>query len=398
MQNWQIDKVSLSEKVMTAWCVTAPLLMPYGIVGIDFGRLAFILILIIVIVKDKRLKFYSSPLYISYVIYRLTVPVLLSFVIYGIFSITNTLLFNLIIFCCAIPYINVEFAVKIYKKIALFLCVIFLFQELQYLVMGYRFSGLMPGLPLVYESTLGVDTQSLIEHQINSTRSCSLFLEPAHFAQYLVPALIVSLYGNRGKISFYSIIFSIVLLLLKSGIGLLLLAMVWLVWIFANKISIKKKFVFLTIFLPLIIVSIYYFIKSEYVADLLFRTQEISVDSTSSSGFIRFIRGYLPWLELPLISKIFGIGSSETLEHLLQFMECSWLFHDETYFNSFQNDMIMGGLIGTGCLYFWFTKCVGQVGIQGKLLILSYVVLTFMESMHPLFFVLYISLSNFKRK
>ena len=288
-----------------------------------------------------------------------------------------------------------EFGEKIYKWIIYFVCSVFFLQEISYYLLGYRFSGLVPFFPLFYEHERGIQMEDFMMAQSMNERSASVFLEPSHFAQFIIPFLAIQLFRDIHKINYVRAIFiTVVLLLLKSGVGLILASFIWLYWFFVSK-KVTFKFVIIFLLLPVMLVLIYSAANMEYISELLIRTDEVSLDASSNtSGFIRIFRGYFLLSDMNVMNRFVGLSTNYVLGLLITTFDSFWLFSKELYLNTFQTKLVYFGLIGTILYYNWLFGEFRKNDLCGKIILMLLMLLMLMESVNASLILMYVCLSK----
>lgn len=380
-------------RIISILLIISLILLPYGSYGMSYGTLIIVLALFIIFVSGRWKMFYLPKGYMAYILYTLLIPPLCAAAMYGVssFSILN------IVLIVSLPYflrnVNVQELLIYYKYLIIFSIIVFGLQELSYFLTGTRFSALIPSLPIVYDGMDGINMSDFRIAQAESERSSSIFLEAAQFAQILIPFLIIELF-TKEKISQNAIALTAVLLLLRSGNGLLLMAIVWGIRLFVYRQS-SKKFLFLLLLAPVIILGVKYYISLESSTILIerFNGIENNVDNSTQSGFIRIFRGYYLFGALPLEVKLFGLSGLEALNVEILGSKVYWLFNRDLYLNSFQDKLVYLGIIGT-CLYYgWILSYFSKITICGKVILISFLVLSFMASISFPIFLLYFLLA-----
>lgn len=246
---------------------------------------------------------------------------------------------NLCFACC---YAHKEFLWKYYSMIVWVCVAFFLIQESSFIVFGNRPSGLLPFLPTIY----GGDTGSRIDAAALMERSSSFFLEPSYFAQFLIPYVTICLFSSPKNSSPKAIAASVVVVLIKSGVGIIMLGIIWLFWFLFSNIKIKVKIISLIIALLLVVVLIYS--DSGMLSYFTGRSEELlsfsGDEQYQSSGFIRFFRGYFAYADVPTIDKFLGmnpVGVHDILERSIYFGT------DESFFiNGMQTLLFYHGIVG----------------------------------------------------
>lgn len=351
------------------------LLTPYYIPGttVPLENLFLLFNIVLFLCNNKFKPLYYSPKgYISFLIYALVVPIL-GFLYYGNIDAVKSSYVSIILFTCSfvlyVPLLEYKYVKKYYLLFVVISSIIFLLQELMYNLVGFRYSAIVPFLPVRYSYTTTLD---FITQQMFAPRSQSLFLEPAHFAQFLLGYLAIIL-GENAKakriLSLPALFLSIILLLTWSGNAIILTALLWIIFIVMIKISLKLKyFIILPCVLVCILFSFYYLSSTEKGEHLLERTEELKVEQERlSSGAIRIYRGFFVFGEMPLLEKITGVGSGVTVD-VIEHSPFFFMFYDfERYLNNSQMLLIGYGAIGT-LLFGLFLRNIVKYGNEVALL------------------------------
>lgn len=302
--------------------------------------------------KKKCIRHKSPKFFTIYVAYACIVPIFGFFIfnnISGYISSCITILIFSLFFTNAIPHVDINIIKKYYKTIVYITCAIFIMQEIMYYTLGWRISGLIPFLDVAYSYT---DTSAFIQKQMHFDRSSSIFLEPAHFAQYVAGYIAISL-GEKAEEGSLKIkeplILSMIMLLTWSGNCILALVCIWT--IFLSTIKLKKTFKLFVLLPSVIIVCIticIYLMGTEKGEKLLDREKEIETEQTYvSSGMMRIYRGYFVQSAMPNSLKTSGVGTGY-IPSIIDHNKYSFMFHDfEYYVNNVQTLLIGNGYLGT---------------------------------------------------
>lgn len=282
---------------------------------------------------------------------------------------------------CIIMYLNFankEFVLRYYFIIVIFSLMFFYFQELYFWVLGSRIPGVIPFLEFSYYND--VSNEDIKNFQENTNRSSSFFLEPALYAQFLLPALIYNMKYKMKSIVYMCCII-LAFILLRSGVGLIISAFCMLV--FLHHIPFKtqfKKYSFIVFSYLFFSLALLWIAQTNYVVELTNRTSEFDSGNYESSGFVRILRGYYLFSDLPLINKFFGVGTSN-LSNVIQKSSMAFMFGDnEVYLNGIQAILIGGGIIGLFLFLWMIYRLCMKVNFTGKMILTSFLVISFMAS------------------
>lgn len=270
---------------------------------------------------------------------------------------------------------------KIYRIVA-YVCIIFFgFQEITLQITGYKISGVSDYLPLSFVDTS--DAAKYRDSVVNLDRCASFFREPAHFAQFLLPYLAFSIFQENNRRKFLDVvIITIVLIFLRSGNALIGLGVI-LIMYFGNMLkTTKKNKVILSLGVAILAsTSLVLYQKSEMGAKMLERKDTIMLSDeaeVTSSGFLRIVRGYLLYEELPTISKLIGCNNQNKIDEYINSPSLYLYFTAiPDYFNGVQEVLIRTGIIGLLIFTMLIKSLWGKNTQTGKAILLLFVVISF---------------------
>lgn len=299
----------------------------------------------------------------------------------GQLSITTFVPGGIMFFMFAITYLflcdalDYEKYKKCYKSIAI-ICVLFwAVQEFIYLFFGTRVSGLIPFMDVAGD----VSVTNLIAIQQLGERSCSFFKEPAHFVQFLLPILCIDLFEVRGKknISSFSWILIACMVLSRSGNALVGLAVILLFKFYYMFKRTDKRFINALFIILFVTIGVYYYMNSEMGMSMLARMDEF--DREQSSGFLRVVRGFIIYSELPLINQLAGINFDVLESYLpkMSLFDFTGNTNEDLYVNGFQNILLRSGFFGVLFYLFFFISIYRKTTDTGR----SIIMLTFALSL-----------------
>lgn len=380
-------KLSVISAYASICLLLGPILQPYSFNGVNLGvyflLLNAVVFWIVHFISKKRfanIKDFHNP--ISFYVYALTIPVLIGLCLYGSKGLASSyrgMLVYALTFPIFVKSIDFVFLKRAYTVIVFFLCAIFICQEFLYYSTGIRFSALMPFLELNYD----MEMEDFIANQVIKTRSSSMFLEPAHFAQYLVPCLALNM-GDliiKKKLMNVSVLFiSLILFFLQSGSGMIMLGILY--YLYFKKQKIKTSYLLGLFFILIVLVLIVDLNANESIIAALFeRRNELSLNKNDiGSGMIRVFRGYYVYADFPLLGKIFGVGNGAVGDVVMN-SSARWMFNDETYLNNFQKLIIGYGIIGTALLIKYMKSLYAKGSFSGNAVLTCFIAVSFMENM-----------------
>lgn len=286
-----------------------------------------------------------------------------------------------------ISTINRETFLSCYRRVGYILCAVVVIQFVQIQLFGYSFSGLSSVIPLnIGANSDNFEQANWISNISTEGRCNSLFAEPSHFAQFMMPLIIIDLFYSVDKNHMYRTLFWILCVVLsKSGMGFLGLIVIGILYIsfyLKNNKTANAITMVLLLSVPCILILPYLF-KSEYLAEFVGRIDEFSGDNENISGYIRVVRGFIVYEKMTILQKILGV-SGVSLSRVIEHSGLYYSFSKDAglYFNLIQELLICDGLI----VFFAFILFIRELYIYseycGKTIITVFVLFSFMESMY----------------
>ena len=284
---------------------------------------------------------------------------------------------------------------RYYRAVFIIVFVILIFQEFTANILGFRFSALLPFGTL----TDGLPISDLINEHLNprTNRSSSLFREPAHMAQYVIPLLAIELCGDKKNRLVSPMAFAIIasLILLRSGNGFLGMIVIFLVRLIHYVLKENVKHKFLILFTTAIVAgcAVTYYLSTEMGESVAERSVEIENDEDAGS-YIRIFRGYRLYEEMPLTNKLIGATQNDLIS-IIPRTSVSFLFKGELqydlYFNGLQTILLFNGLIGLLLFILVYLGIYKKTTIAGKASILSLLAISFVGATYLSYMMLFVT-------
>jgi len=392
------------KKIIAFLCVFMYFMSPYRMLGHEMPEVVGLLALFLVFLRLKNVAFLRG--YGVFMAYMLIIPPIISLFMglpgnYLVSFMPVSLLFYSLMFIFLLPNLDWEYVLKFYRVLVYIAVGFFLLQEVAYYTIGVRPTFYLP-FEMYYTDT---DVQSLADSRAQMDRSSSFFLEPAHFAQYILPyyCIVVSRFIKERINKWEFFILSFVLLILQSGSGYWgMLAILISLLLLPGYLSKKVKIgVLIGAFVLLCGVAVF-LSNNPAVMEILSRFDEISsleVEAYGSqSGFLRIWRGYFIYGALEPICKFFGIGVG-SIEYAANLIYIPGSRYDGSYMNGFQTLLVTGGLVGTFLFFRFLFKSFKKTSAESIIVIICMISLFFIEHMlftakMFLFIVIAIAVSN----
>lgn len=382
-----MDTTNITSKYAAVLLLIGPILQPYSYKGINLGvYLLFINAIILWIInlfsKKKTQNNKELQGFLTFYIYAFTLPVIVGLLLYGSNGLGASyrgMLVYAVTFPMLIKLIDFLFLKRTYTFIVFFLCAIFICQEFLYYTTGIRFSALIPFLDLNYDIAM----EDFMADQMIKTRSSSMFLEPAHFSQYLVPCLALNmgkLIDEKRLMNVTVLFISLILYFLQSGSGMIMLGILY--FLYFKKQKVKTSYLLCLFFILIALVLVVDANSNESILGALFeRRNELSLNKNDiGSGMIRVFRGYYVYADFPLLGKIFGVGNGAVGDVVMN-SSARWMFNDETYLNNFQKLIIGYGFIGSILFINYMKSLFAKGSFSGNAVLTCFIAVSFMENM-----------------
>lgn len=379
-----------SERINKYACLSlliGPLLEPYNIPGTRLAIYKILMLLnVFLFFKHKGASLFIPRYYKWFLIYAFTIPTMNAlfhnYMSHLLGSYLTLMLFSANLVLLA-PFVDLDRFIKYYRIFGIITCAIFFAQEISFLLYGSRFMALIPFLDVHYE---GFSTEEFSDKMSMKDRSCSCFLEPSHFAQYVLPLLafeLGSLHERNRSLAFVPIVLSIVLLILRSGVGLLCGAALWCVFILFSRRSLAvKTFVILPLVSILTLVFFISYSNTEKGAAVVDRAVQLNPNNNNelSSGIIRVYRGYMVYDTLDLPAQLLGVGvggANDAIDN----SSYNWMFEEgDHYLNNIQTLLIGYGIIGTFIFMLFLLSMIRTKSFVSVLFVVAFLSTSLLES------------------
>lgn len=224
----------------------------------------------------------------------------------------------------------------------------------------------------------GMSYAEVVAFQSYGTRPCSIFLEPSYMAHYYITYLAIVWFDSDNQKKWINkeiILIILSIIALKSGSGMVGLAIILIVKIFTLywNANAKRRFMLIMLIIPIVAISVNTYIDSEIGQDILSRSKELSTDGTS--GFTRVVSGYMMFDQLKANEQMFGISDFRDKFGILQ--------NDGTlrfFANGVQTILLSLGYIGALFYLFFYTSLFRKSNLASRMCIIILLVMSLLES------------------
>lgn len=412
----KISKSSL-KTYLTYLVVLIPILGQYGILTRSFTiadaflipGLALAIFFSIskekIIINDSRFLIFSLWITIISIIMSLVIPELsLSS---SLISIIKCLVYSLIILFFSKEYIDIDKSLDFYSKTVTILSILIFVQIFIYKITGIIKPWVINSslFPAVFVNDDYFSGGYLVTLGGSSFRASSIFSEPALYAQYVCPCLIMNIFRKTSKKNYLLLaLVTLSTIFTKSANGLVYVIITWVFAIIYNiyefikkkEKNIKSLYIFVAILIVLATPLLYPKIKniiSGSDSSLLSRISEITDSRGETSGSMRVVRGWKIYYGLRWYEKIFGIGIGNIVEYLDVHNSIVTTFKEayNGYMSGLSSIFVNSGFIGGILfLYWWIYMFIKNKSVVKSLLIFLLLYLIASNSFFSLNFVMVI--------
>ena len=376
-------KTSYLSIIGALYLLLEPILSIYGWTNFSFSKILSLIVVFIYIINRSNYRNIYSFIPKFLLLYFAWLLLCNYFSFGSLLPLGN--IFQLLLIISVFTIVKYNDLIGIYRKLAFVCIAFFLVQEISFYITGYRIKGVLEWLPICFGGE-GFDLDHYLSYQEVGDRSSSFFSEPAHFAQFLLPLFAIEIFNIRNlRSTITPLVLIVILLLLRSGnglIGLTTICFLYSLSIFSRS-SFTKKLV-ASIFVIIFSGSIYYYAQSEMGNSLLERSESVSGEVDTSSGFIRTFRGYYIYDEYNLFEKLIGINNIETIKKKRDQCKVSWTFasDNDVYVNCIQDVLLRTGIIGAAFFVLMLLSIWKQNKPEGKAIVITFFILSFFASLY----------------
>ena len=224
----------------------------------------------------------------------------------------------------------------------------------------------------------GMSYTELVAHQRYGTRPCSIFLEPSYMAYYYITYLAIVWFNSDNQkkwINIEIILIILSLIALKSGSGMVGLAIILIVKIITLywNVNAKRRFMLIMFIIPIVAISVNTYIDSEVGQGILSRSKEFSTEGTS--GFTRVVGGYMMFDQLKGNEQVFGIADFRD-RFGIESIDGRFIF----FANGVQTILLSLGYIGLLLYSLFYTSLFRKTNLISRMCIIILLVMSLLES------------------
>lgn len=368
------------QNIMGLLFLLMPILNQYQFIFLTCWEL-FALIATLYGLVDKKWKI-AKPISMDYFLF--CVYILISSLVIGLtykdFSLYSMILrfvkFAVVsIFMLSIlPKYIIDFRVirKWYTRILVVISLVLLLQLIIYYMLGQQFYPMIPNVTLNYND--GINSSNYIRSTISQIaggyyfRPSSFFIEPAHYALFSLPGIIIELFDPifSKKNVFFAIMFTVCALLTTSSLALVACAVCWLLFVVSRRDLWKTYFGWMaSIVVCLIPIALYFVMSnSSIMTTINIKLAALSNINQSSSISLRLVRGIQYFSNMDLVHQLFGTGYGNLT----------------SYFYENNMSIVGSGIIGQVSYMNGISTILCSFGIIGFLLFLIFIVRKYLHS------------------
>ncbi|MCB2293932.1 hypothetical protein LGK95_10410 [Clostridium algoriphilum] len=306
------------KKLFTIAIVLTPILFQYKspIPGIDVATFIFMLITPFIILRSTINISLCPPLFL-FLTYIMTGG-LLSIGLQGAVDMLPLLrmgkfvfLIFIVIFVGYKKYFDFQFGIKVLKNATLVSSVFIIIQTVIYSFGGIRIIGIIPNLVTSDQHAMSILATSALLAGEGYYRPSSFFLEPAMFTQFCIIYLAYCIfkfdYQDDKKDVLYSILITIGIVMSTSGIGLIFVAFLWIVYALKDikKVSNERRGEGVIFIIAIVIALFLILPQIGFIQQIVDRAFS---DADGGNAVLARMIAYKYYFDLPFIFKIIGMG------------------------------------------------------------------------------------------
>ena len=359
---------------------------PYRLIGHEMPEILGILTLLIALFTKPSIS--VSNKYLVYMLYMWIIPPICAMITgipgdYSLSLLPVALILMSCYLCILLPSVDKTLVLRYYRILVYVAIGFFVIQEVSSLLFGYRPTLYLPFFEMYYSD---LDMASFSESRTSMARSSSFFLEPSHFAQYILPyfCVVFSKYCKDKNNLLELIFFSLVLFFLKAGVGYITLIVVFFYYILkSDSLKLYQRVFIVFIGVSGVLVATIVFSNTEFMSSILGRMDEFSIEVDpygSQSGFIRIWRGYFIYGAMDTLNQIFGV-SVAGVDYVSNAVYIPGSRFEGSFSNGIQGLLIMGGVVGLVLFLRYIISLCKKLDFTGRLIIIAMMTLFFIEHM-----------------
>ena len=230
---------------------------------------------------------------------------------------------------------------------------------------GHPFSMLPPGINL----SSGVTSAEHAADLERVGRYSTVFMEPAHQIQYVMPCLVVSLFDRNAKGLKglrYPIFLSVGIIATTSMQGILGLGIIWGFYLRGIlKEHDKKAIAYLVLLSPVLIAALNALLSSPIIQEQFYKkissVGAIQNHQYGSSMFLRVLSGWFCYHDFDLFHKLFGCGYDNVREYIVKTGIAQKYYPDPEiigYMNGMTLLLCQLGIVGFLLFFIFFMRCI----------------------------------------
>ena len=374
------------DKIIVFLCVFMYFMSPYRLLGHEMPEIIGLIALILQIFRFQKIAL--MPGYGIFLLYMLIIPPIASLMgglpgNYIASFIPVSLIYYSLLFTILLPNLNWDYVLKFYRFLVYIAAGFFLFQEFSYYTIGIRPTLYLP-LDMYYK---GSDISEFSASRSLTIRSSSFFLEPAHFAQYILPyyCIVICRFVKERTNRWEFFLLSLIILLLRTGSGYWgAVAIIASLLFMPGYLSKRMKMVVATIVLLMLGGIVYFLQEDPLFLGVYSRIDEITsleVDAYGrQSGFLRIWRGYFIYGAMEPINQLLGVGVG-SIEYVSRLIRIVGSRYEGSYMNGIQLLLVNGGIVGALLFFRFLYYSFKKTSSESVIIIACMISLFFVEHM-----------------
>ncbi len=378
-------KVTNIQKLHTIFVILSPVLLQYesGIPGISLSEVLLLLTTSLIILNNRKLKINNCFIFFAF---YLVCSTLLTFISLNLQNNVNMeaisrlirWIFYSIIIIVNFTYVDMDYSIKIYKKIAFYIAAYVTLQFIFFLL----FRKILPIKVLPFN--LSRDITDLYTNSMQFYfRASGVFVEPGYAVQFLFPSLVFYLYDlkNNNKKYLQIIIISCSILTTVSMQGIAILCAIYFMYLLT--LNYRRKSTLIIIVLLVIILII--FLGTDAFVIIVNRLEILRTPMPGGSTALRVYRGFDLFNKIPNMYKIIGIGHGNLKKFIIdnsiisKYDSINMTELALDYVNGASAVLLYNGIVGFVLFALFIVYVYKHVKNEYKMLLILFIFLNFGE-------------------
>lgn len=385
-------KYQKKRDILILLLILMPIINQYQLLSLTCWEMFSIILVLygIIVIRKGKIDIYIDETYVWFCAYISFVYVC-SIIFYSELQIGTAMLRLIKFFIISIVVISVAYYYvfdiglikKYYRYVLLMVSVLLVTQWVFYYTLGRQIYPIIPNLTLNYND--GTNSTQYINSTISQIlggyyfRPSSVFIEPAHYALFALPGIILELFEeklSRGNL-IVAAFFSVCAILTTSSMAFVGCAVCWFLFIIKRKDLWKTKFGWMIsmVVIAIPVVSYYLLHNSAVLTTIGIKLAGLSHLSESSSISLRLVRGLQFYRNMGVFQQIWGVGYGNLTAYYIK-SGMNILGYGRigqvSYMNGFSTILCSFGIVGLLMFFMFLYRMYKKSVLIGRMMIIVF--------------------------